>query len=63
MKKIATVGVVGAGTMGSAIAQHFVMKGLPVILVDQQQRTGIAVHHGGGGEYDQLQQLIQILDR
>ncbi len=37
MKSIATVGVVGAGTMGSAIAQHFVMKGLPVILVDQQQ--------------------------
>lgn len=38
MKPIATVGVVGAGTMGSAIAQHFVMKGLPVILVDQQQQ-------------------------
>ncbi len=37
MKPIATVGVVGAGTMGSAIAQHFVMKGLPVILVDQKQ--------------------------
>ena len=35
MKPIATVGVVGAGTMGSAIAQHFVMKGLSVILVDQ----------------------------
>jgi enoyl-CoA hydratase/3-hydroxyacyl-CoA dehydrogenase len=38
MKPITTVGVVGAGTMGSAIAQHFVMKGLPVILVDQQQQ-------------------------
>lgn len=38
MKTIATVGVVGAGTMGSAIAQHFIMKGLPVILVDQQQQ-------------------------
>ncbi len=38
MKPIATVGVVGAGTMGSAIAQHFIMKGLPVILVDQQQQ-------------------------
>lgn len=37
MKQIASVGVVGAGTMGSAIAQHFVMKGLPVVLVDQQQ--------------------------
>ncbi|NCO53171.1 MAG: 3-hydroxyacyl-CoA dehydrogenase, partial [Deltaproteobacteria bacterium] len=37
MKQIATVGVVGAGTMGSAIAQHFLMKGLPVTLVDQKQ--------------------------
>lgn len=37
MKTINRVGVVGAGTMGSAIAQHFVMKGLPVVLVDQQQ--------------------------
>ena len=37
MKPIATVGVVGAGTMGSAIAQHFAMKGLPVTLVDQKQ--------------------------
>ncbi len=38
MKPITTVGVVGAGTMGAAIAQHFVMKGLSVILVDQQQQ-------------------------
>lgn len=38
MKPIATVGVVGAGTMGSAIAQHFVMKGLAVILVDQEKQ-------------------------
>jgi enoyl-CoA hydratase/3-hydroxyacyl-CoA dehydrogenase len=37
MKPIATVGVIGAGTMGSAIAQHFAMKGLSVILVDQKQ--------------------------
>ncbi|MDH3454531.1 MAG: 3-hydroxyacyl-CoA dehydrogenase/enoyl-CoA hydratase family protein [Desulfuromonadales bacterium] len=37
MKPITTVGVVGAGTMGSAIAQHFAMKGLPVTLVDQKQ--------------------------
>ncbi len=37
MKPITTIGVVGAGTMGSAIAQHFVMKGLSVILVDQKE--------------------------
>ncbi len=35
MKSISTVGVVGAGTMGSAIAQHFLMKGLNVVLVDR----------------------------
>jgi enoyl-CoA hydratase / 3-hydroxyacyl-CoA dehydrogenase len=32
---ITKIGVVGAGTMGSAIAQHFIMKGLAVTLVDQ----------------------------
>ncbi len=32
---ITKVGVVGAGTMGSAIAQHFMMKGLDVTLIDQ----------------------------
>jgi 3-hydroxyacyl-CoA dehydrogenase len=37
MKPITKVGVVGAGTMGSAIAQHFVMKGLPVVLIDQKE--------------------------
>jgi enoyl-CoA hydratase/3-hydroxyacyl-CoA dehydrogenase len=37
MKPIQNVGVVGAGTMGAAIAQHFIMKGLPIILVDQQE--------------------------
>jgi enoyl-CoA hydratase/3-hydroxyacyl-CoA dehydrogenase len=45
MKSITTVGVVGAGTMGSAIAQHFVMKGLNVVLVD---RTDEYVSRGVG---------------
>lgn len=35
MRKIENIGVVGAGTMGAAIAQHFLMKGLPVTLLDQ----------------------------
>lgn len=39
MKKIETIGVVGAGTMGSAIAQHFLMKGLPVTLLDQNETS------------------------
>jgi len=32
---LSKIGVIGAGTMGSAIAQHFIMKGLQVILIDQ----------------------------
>ncbi len=43
MRSISTVGVVGAGTMGSAIAQHFLMKGLRVVLVDQ---TGESLSKG-----------------
>src|ERR1051325_4114237 len=35
MRSLSTVGVVGAGTMGSAIAQHFAMKGLNVVLIDR----------------------------
>lgn len=35
MKKIATVGVVGAGTMGSALAQKFAQEGFKVILADR----------------------------
>ncbi|MBI4425575.1 MAG: enoyl-CoA hydratase/isomerase family protein [Elusimicrobia bacterium] len=34
---IASVGVVGAGTMGSGIAQKLAMEGLPVVLVDVSQ--------------------------
>ncbi len=56
MKPIATVGVVGAGTMGSAIAQHFVMKGLPVILVDQKQEF---LDRGVGYMRDSLGEALQ----
>ncbi len=35
MKKIKTVGVVGAGTMGSALAQKFAQEGFKVILADR----------------------------
>ena len=37
MKKIKTVGVVGAGTMGSALAQKFAQEGFSVILADRGQ--------------------------
>ncbi len=36
MKKIKTVGVIGAGTMGSALAQKFAQEGFNVILADRE---------------------------
>ncbi|MGE0568784.1 MAG: 3-hydroxyacyl-CoA dehydrogenase/enoyl-CoA hydratase family protein [Bacteroidia bacterium] len=38
MKTIKTVGVVGAGTMGSALAQKFAQEGFKVILVDTEMK-------------------------
>lgn len=37
MTNINQIAVIGAGTMGSAIAQHFLMKGLSVQLLDQDR--------------------------
>ncbi len=38
MKKISTIGVIGAGTMGSAIAQKFAQEGFTVYLNDREQQ-------------------------
>jgi enoyl-CoA hydratase/3-hydroxyacyl-CoA dehydrogenase len=38
MKNIRTVGVVGAGTMGSALAQKFAQEGFKVILADREMK-------------------------
>lgn len=38
MKTIKTVGVVGAGTMGSALAQKFAQEGFKVILADREMK-------------------------
>ena len=38
MKKIKTVGVAGAGTMGSALAQKFAQEGFSVVLADKEMR-------------------------
>jgi enoyl-CoA hydratase/3-hydroxyacyl-CoA dehydrogenase len=46
MKSIHTVGVVGAGTMGTAIAQKFAHEGFPVVLCDRTRELaemGISV--------------------
>lgn len=45
MREFRTVAVVGAGTMGAAIAQHFLMKGLIVHLADLNQ-AGLARGEG-----------------
>ena len=45
MREFRTVAVVGAGTMGAAIAQHFLMKGLIVRLADLNQ-AGLARGEG-----------------
>jgi len=36
--KIQTVGIIGAGTMGSALAQKFARENLPVVLMDREDR-------------------------
>lgn len=39
MKTIHTVGIVGAGTMGSALAQKFAQEGITVVLCDKNQNA------------------------
>jgi enoyl-CoA hydratase/3-hydroxyacyl-CoA dehydrogenase len=55
-RKIARVGVVGAGTMGAAIAQHFIMKGLPTVLVDSQTAS---LERGVAGIRQSLVEAVQ----
>ena len=38
MKSVKTIGVVGAGTMGAAIAQKFAQENFIVILADREER-------------------------
>src|SRR5438094_1397307 len=56
MKNIRLAGVVGAGTMGSAIAQKFAQEGLKVILAD---RTIDLVNKGIVRISDMLQEGVQ----
>ena len=53
---ITVVGVVGAGTMGSAIAQHFAMKGLTVRLIDVRQDS---VDRGLAGIRQSLAEAVE----
>jgi len=36
--KLSHIGIVGAGTMGAALAQKFAQEGLAVVLVDREER-------------------------
>lgn len=56
MKKITTVGVVGAGTMGAAIAQKFAQEGFTVYLNDREQQF---IDKGIGGIREILEQGIE----
>jgi len=56
MKKIKTVGVIGAGTMGSAIAQKFAQEGFTVYLNDREEQF---VNKGIAGIKSVLEQGIE----
>ena len=56
MKKINTVGVVGAGTMGAAIAQQFAQEGFTVYLNDREQQY---IDKGLSGIREILEQGIE----
>lgn len=56
IKQIKTVGVVGAGTMGSAIAQKFAQEGFDVVLNDREQSY---VDRGISGIRSTLEQAVE----
>jgi len=56
MKDFRAIAVVGAGTMGSAIAQHFLMKGLEVHLLDNSDE---ALERGRRLIHDSLEEARQ----
>jgi len=56
MKKIKIVGVIGAGTMGSAIAQKFAQEGFTVYLNDREQKY---IDKGLSGIRDVLEQGVK----
>jgi len=53
VKKIKTVGVVGAGTMGSALAQKFAQEGFNLVLADREMQY---VEKGINGIKETLQE-------
>lgn len=56
MKHIRKVGVIGAGTMGSALAQKFAQEGFPVVLVDREMSF---VKRGISGIQKTLNEAVQ----
>ena len=55
-QNISKVAVIGAGTMGAAITQHFLMKNLDVVLVDLQQES---LDRGLTNITDSLQEAVE----
>lgn len=56
MKKINTVGIIGAGTMGSAIAQKFAQEGFTVYINDRAQKY---IDKGVAGIREVLEQAME----
>ncbi|PCJ34244.1 MAG: 3-hydroxyacyl-CoA dehydrogenase [Alphaproteobacteria bacterium] len=56
MNRIKAIGVVGAGTMGAAIAQHFLMKNLSVTLLDQSEDS---IKRGQNTIIDSLKEALK----
>jgi enoyl-CoA hydratase / 3-hydroxyacyl-CoA dehydrogenase len=56
MKRINTIGIVGAGTMGSAIAQKFAQEGFTVYLNDREQKY---IDKGVAGIREVLEQGVE----
>ena len=56
MKKINTVGIIGAGTMGSAIAQKLAQEGFTVYLNDREQKY---IDKGVAGIREVLEQGVE----
>ena len=49
MRQIAKIGVIGAGNMGSGIAQKIAQEGIPVVMID----TARPMRRTGHGQYPQ----------
>lgn len=58
--RLGSVGVVGAGTMGTGIARAFAEANIPVTVIDQDQAAAAAALHRISDDYDRLTALGKL---